>query len=199
MGNHGTESHGSSLNFDLGWIAGSPVLVVNTERGIIMRKLNKLAIIVCVLGIALIPGVGIAELSLMSDDEMREVTGQGGISLVAEDMIAFDMQIGTAYYGDDDGTDGTPAYLSFNDVSLKGTATFDSPVSFGITTEVDPFSNKRVTGLNIEVDGVSVDIDHFTIRSITVGSAPGEGKSFGSFGMYDYHAKISGKIRITAN
>jgi hypothetical protein len=164
-----------------------------------MRKLNSLLIIVCVLGIALIPGVGIAELSLMTDDELREVTGQGGISLIAEDQIAFDMNIGTAYYGDDDGTDGTPAYLSLNDVSLKGSATFDSPVTYGITTELDPYSNTHVTGIDIAVNGMSIDIDHFTIGSITVGSAPGEGKSFGSFGIYDYHAKISGKIRITAN
>jgi hypothetical protein len=60
-----------------------------------MRKLNSLIIIVCVLGVALIPGVGIAELSLLTDDELRDVTGQGGISLVAEDQIAFDMSIGT--------------------------------------------------------------------------------------------------------
>jgi hypothetical protein len=164
-----------------------------------MRKLTNL-IIVCVFGIALIPGVGIAELSMMTDNELREVTGQGGISLVAEDQIEFDMSIGTAYYGDEEGTDGTPAYLSLNDVSLKGSATFDSPVSFGITTEADPFNNNtKVTGINIVVEGMTVDIDHFTIGSITVGSAPGEGKSFGSFGMYDYHAKISGKIRITTN
>jgi hypothetical protein len=165
-----------------------------------MRKLNSLIIIACVLGVALIPGVGFAELSVMNDDELREVTGQGGFSLVADDQIAFDMRIGTAYYGDDDGTDGTPAYLSLNDISLKGSATFDSPVNLDVTTEADPFSNNmQVTGINIAVDGVSVDIDHFTIGSITVGSAPGEGKSFGSFGIYDYHAKISGKIRITAH
>jgi hypothetical protein len=164
-----------------------------------MRKLNSLIIIVCVLGVALIPGVGIAELSLLTDDELRDVTGQGGISLVAEDQIAFDMSIGTAYYGDDDGTDGTPAYLSLNDVSLVGTATFDSPLSIGITTELDPYSNTQVTGINIAVDGVTVDIDHFRIGSITVGSAPGEGRSFGSIGIYDYHARISGRIRITAN
>jgi len=164
-----------------------------------MRKLTSLIIIVCVLGVALIPGVGIAELSVMTDNELREVTGQGGITLVAEDQIGFDMNIGTAYYGDEDGTDGTPAYLSANDISLKGSATFDSPVSFGVTTELDAFSNTKVTGINIVVEGMSVDIDHFTIGSITVGSAPGEGKSFGSFGIYDYHAKISGKIRITTN
>jgi hypothetical protein len=164
-----------------------------------MRKLSSLIVIVCVLGIALIPGVGIAELSMMTDEELREVTGQGGILLVAEDQIDFDMQIGTVYYGDDDGTDGTPGYLSVNDVSLKGSATFDSPISLGVTTEIDPFSNTQVTGIDIAIDGVTVDIDHFTIGSITVGSAPGEGKSFGSFGIFDYHAKISGKIRITAH
>jgi hypothetical protein len=194
----GQKATGPILRFTYAWIAGSPVLVVNTERGIIMRKLNSL-IIVCVLGIALIPGVGIAELSLMTDNELREVTGQGGIQLVAEDQIDFDMTIKTAYYGDDDGTDGTPAYLSLNDVSLKGSATFDSPVSLGITTELDPYSNTQVTGINVEVSGMNIDIDHFTVGSITVGSAPGEGKSFGSFGIYDYHARISGKIRITTN
>jgi hypothetical protein len=163
-----------------------------------MRKLNSLIIIACVLGVALIPGVGFAELSVMTDDELREVTGQGGFSLVADDQIAFDMRVGTVYYGDDDGTDGTPAYLSLNDISLKGSATFDSPVNLDVTTEVDPFSNTQVTGINIAVDGMSLDVDHFTVGSITVGSAPGEGKSFGSFGIYDYHAKISGKIRISA-
>jgi len=164
-----------------------------------MRKLSFLTIIVCVLGVTLIPGVGIAKLSLMTDDELREVTGQGGISLVAEDRIDFDMNIGTAYYGDDDGTDGTPAYLSLNDISLKGSATFDSPIAIDFTTELDPFSNQRLSGINIAVDGVNVDIDHFTIGSMTVGSAPGEGKSFGSFGIWDYHARISGKIRITTH
>ena len=164
-----------------------------------IKLTTSIIIIACVLGVALIPGVGIAELSVMTDNELREVTGQGGISLVAEDKIGFDMNIGTAYYGDDDGTDGTPGYLSVNDVSLKGSVTFDSPVSFGVTTEVDAYNNTQVTGININVEGMSIDIDHFTIGSITAGSAPGEGKSFGSFGIYDYHAKISGKIRITAN
>jgi hypothetical protein len=162
-----------------------------------MRKLNSLIIIVCVLGVALIPGVGIAELSLMTDDELREVTGQGGISLVAEDRIAFDMNIATAYYGDDDGTDGTPAYLSFNDIALKGSVTFDSPLNVDLTTEFDPFSNTMATGVNINVSGVAVDIERFSIGSMTVGSEPGQGKSFGSFYMSDFHAKISGKIRIT--
>mgnify|MGYP003572271918 FL=1 len=163
-----------------------------------MRKLNNLIIIACVLGVALIPGVGFAELNMMTDDELREVTGQGGFSLVAEDQIDFDMNVGTAYYGDDDGTNGTPAYLSLNDISLKGSVTFDSPVNLSVTTEIDAYSNTQLTGINIAVQGMSIDIDHFTIGAITVGSAPGQGKSFGSVGIRDYHAKISGNVRITA-
>ena len=162
-----------------------------------MRKFNSLLIIVCVLGIALIPGVGIAELSLMTDDELREVTGQGGISFVAEDTIAFDMNIDTVYYGDDDGTDGTPGYLSLNDISFKGSTTFDSPVKVDLSTEFDPFANGYNTGINIAVEGVKIDIDHFRIGSITVGSEPGHGKSFGSIQMSGYSAEISGKVRIT--
>jgi hypothetical protein len=185
--------------FLLNWDSRATCIGCNTERGIIMRKLNNLIIIACILGIALIPGVGIAELSLMTDDELREVTGQGGFVLVAEDQIDFDISVGTAYYGDEDGTDGTPAYLSLNDVALKGSVTFDSPVSCGISTQLDPYQNKQVTGIDIAVDGMTVDIDHLTVGSITVGNAPGQGNSFGSFGMYDYHARISGKIRITTN
>ena len=162
-----------------------------------MRKLNSLIIIVCVLGIALIPGVGIAELSLMTDDELREVTGQAGISLVAEDMIGFDMKIDTVSYCDDDGTDGTPGYLSLNDISFKGSTTFDTPVKIDLSTEFDPFANCVNTGINLEVERVKVDIDHFSIGSIKVGSAPGQGKSFGSFQMSGFSADISGKVRIT--
>jgi hypothetical protein len=162
-----------------------------------MRKLNSLLIIVCVLGIALIPGVGNAKLSLMTDDELREVTGQGGISLVAEDKIAFDMNIDTLYYCDDDGTDGTPGYLSLNDVSFKGSTTFDSPVKVDLSTQFDPFANGYNTGINIDVKGVKVDIDHFRIGAIRVGNAPGQGKSFGSFQMSGFSAEISGKVRIT--
>jgi hypothetical protein len=162
-----------------------------------MRKLNSLIIIVCVLGIALVPGVGMAKLSLMSDNELREVTGQGGIALVAEDRIAFDMNVATAYYGDDDGSDGTPAYLSLNDIVLKGSVTFDSPLNVDLTTELDPFDNVMATGINIAANGVAIDIDRFSIGSMTVGSEPGQGKSFGSFYMSDFHAKISGNIRVT--
>jgi hypothetical protein len=162
-----------------------------------MRKLNGLLIIVCVFGIALIPGAGLAELSLMTDDELREVTGQGGIALVAEDMVAFDMNIDSLYYCDDDGTDGTPGYLSLNDIAFKGSTTFDSPVKIDLSTQFDPFANGYNTGINIDVQGVKVDIDHFRVGSIKVGTAPGQGKSFGSFQMSGYSAEISGKIRIT--
>jgi hypothetical protein len=162
-----------------------------------MRKLNSLLIIVCVLGIALIPGVGIAELSLMTDDELREVTGQGGISLAAEDMIDFDLNIDTVYYCDDDGTDGTPGYLSLNDIFFKGSTTFDAPVKVDLSTQFDPFANGYNTGINIDVKGVKVDIDQFRIGAIRVGNAPGQGKSFGSFQMSGFSAEISGKVRIT--
>jgi hypothetical protein len=163
-----------------------------------MRTLFILSLVVC-LGVVMLPNQGVAQLSKMSDEELREVTGQAGISITAEDMIDLNMEIGTVYYGDEDGTDGTPAYLSLNDISIKGTAKFDSPVTVNLSTKVDPSTNTALTGIDIAVKGVTIDMDHFTIGSITVGSAPGQGKSFGSFGIYDYHAEISGNIRITTH
>jgi hypothetical protein len=151
------------------------------------------------IGLFLLPQIGNAEMASLSDDEMKAVTGQAGITFTAEDHVDFDMNIDTLAFGDDDGIDTNGGYLSLNDITLIGSADFDSPVSVAITTEMDPFQNTMLTGLDLEMSGMEVKIDEFSIGSITVGSQPGEGKSFGSISMTGYHAQISGKLRITTH
>lgn len=167
-----------------------------------MKKLSFLMMIV--LGASMImvssPSKGYAILTAMTETGMREVTAQAGIAITASDKIAMDMEIGSLTYGDTDGTDGNPGYISMNNVSFSTVMNFKDPVSIAVTTKMDPFRNNvMVTGIDVTMSGVTIDMDRFDIGSITVGSAPGEGKSFGSLSIRDYHATISGNVRITTN
>ncbi|MBU1171888.1 MAG: hypothetical protein KKD44_20230 [Proteobacteria bacterium] len=166
-----------------------------------MKKLSFLmTIVLCVsMGMAITPSKGYAVLSALTETGMREATAQAGIAITAADQIALNMEIGSMVYGDSDGTDGTAGYLSVNDVSFQGVINLQEPVSISVTTEQDLFSHTMMTGINVSLNGATIDVDHFDIGSITVGTEPGEGNSFGSISIRDYHAQISGNVRITTN
>jgi hypothetical protein len=166
-----------------------------------MKKLSFLLIIVLGASIGMVstPTKGYAIMTALTETGMREATAQAGIAITAVDRIALDMEIGSIVYGDADGTDGTAGYLSMNDVSFLGAVELKEPVSISVTTEQDLFSNTMVTGINISLNGAVIDVDHFDIGSITVGTEPGEGNSFGSISIRDYHAEISGNVRITTH
>jgi hypothetical protein len=164
-----------------------------------MKKLTFLITVLGIVGMMLVPQAGNAEVKGLSDNELRGVTGQAGIALTAEDHVGLNIEMDTLAYGDNDGVNGKGGYLSLNDVRVIGGVDFISPVSVEITTEMDPYAGKMLTGLNVAMDGVKIAIDEFSIGSITVGPNPGEGKSFGSISMSGYRAEISGKIRITTH
>jgi hypothetical protein len=166
-----------------------------------MKKLSFLMIIILgmTMGVVFSPSKSYAVLTALTETGMKEATAQAGIAITAADKIALDMEIGTVAYGDTDGTDGNAGYLSLNNISMLGSVDLKEPVSISVSTEKDAFSNTMVTGINLSLSGASIDIDHLNIGSITVGSAPGEGTSFGSISISDYHAQISGNVRITAN
>jgi len=166
-----------------------------------MKKLSFLMMIVLgvSMGMMSTPSKGFAIMTALTETGMREATAQAGIAITAADQIALNMEIGSIVYGDSDGIDGTAGYLSINDVSFQGSIKLDEPVFISVTTEKDLFSHTMVTGINVSLNGATIDIDHFDIGSITVGTEPGEGKSFGSISIRDYHAQISGNVRISAN
>ena len=66
-------------------LAGPPVF--DTEGSVKMRKLGFLMAALWALGLFLIPQTSTAELVAMSDEDLREVTGQAGISIRTEDII----------------------------------------------------------------------------------------------------------------
>ncbi|GAB6093759.1 hypothetical protein JCM14469_00110 [Desulfatiferula olefinivorans] len=166
-----------------------------------MKKLSFLMMIVLGLsmGMMFAPSTGYAVMTALTETGMREATAQAGIAITAADRVALDMEIGSLVYGDADGTDGRAGYLSVNDVSFRGVVELPEPVSISVTTEEDLYSHTLVTGINISLNGAVIDVDHFDIGSITVGREPGEGNSFGSISIRDYHATISGNVRITAH
>jgi len=166
-----------------------------------MKKLSFLLIIVlgASIGMMSTPTKGYAILTPLTEAGMREATAQAGIAITAADRVALNMEIGSLVYGDDDGTNGTAAYLSMNDISVQGSVDLKEPINISVSSEKDLNSNEIVTGIDINLNGAVIDMDHFDIGSITVGTAPGEGKSFGSISIRDYHAEISGNVRITAH
>jgi predicted aspartyl protease len=162
-----------------------------------MRKLGFLFTAIIV-GMILVPGSALA-LSVMSESQLRQTTGQAGIVMTAEDKVGLNMDIKTLAYGDTDGTyDGKAAYLSLNDIQMRGSITLRNPVSTTVTTEMDPYANTMLTGINIQMNGAVVEMNRLHIGSITVGDQPGAGKSFGSITVEGFRAEISGNVRITA-
>jgi hypothetical protein len=147
----------------------------------------------------MISGTSFADLVALSETQMKETTAQAGIAITASDRIELDTEFKHLSYCDLDGTDGNAAYLSANNVAIKGYTQFSSPVSIDITTWKDGFSDVSLTGIDMNFDGAEIHMDHLNIGSITVGNAPGEGNSFGSVSISDFHAKISGNVRITSH
>lgn len=163
-----------------------------------MRKLGFLITAMVITGVASLPGSSFA-LTSMTEDQMRNATGQAGIVATMQDRTEFNTYVKTLAYGDDDGTDGRGAFLSLNDIEFKGSVTAINPVTTNVTTEMDRYRNTMLTGLNVSMNGVVVEMEKLNIGSITVGDAPGQGKSFGSISIEGFRAEISGNIRITAH
>jgi hypothetical protein len=163
-----------------------------------MKKTGFLLTTLLIMGL-IISDNCFADLAALTEEQMKNTTAQAGIVLTAADKVMFNSEIGVISYCDEDGIDGTPGYLSLNDIEMKGYVDFAKPVSIDLTTKKDPFNGLVTTGLDISMDGAEFHMDKLKIGSITVGNAPGQGNSFGSILMTGYHSKISGNVRITSH
>lgn len=164
-----------------------------------MKKLGFLLNVSLMVCVVMISENCFADLAALSVDEMRQTTAQAGILVTASDRVDMDLEFGTVAYGDEDGTDGRPGYISLNDVVIKGYAEFSDPVSVDISTTQSEITGLVVRGIDIQVSEAEIHMEKFDIGSITVGSEPGAGKSFGSVSIRDFHAKISGNVSITTH
>jgi hypothetical protein len=168
-----------------------------------MKKLSlrTLTLLIVVLGLIFAAQSAIAMTSL-SDEELSDVTAQAGIAIAVDDLN-IDATIKTLYYHDKDGagegSGTTGGYISLNDVVLVGSVSFDKPMTIDVQTEIDAAGNTEVTSVNMQLSDMTIDIDRFTIDSITLGSEAGKGASLGSFGIYGLHARMTGNVSISAH
>ncbi len=153
----------------------------------------------CLIGVLVLPESGFAFMTTLSEAGMRSATAQAGITLSDAENVALRMDIDSIAYGDAGSEDESGAYLSVNDIFLQGEITTNGSVRVDVTTELSPFTGRVETGVNIAVRDVEIDINRFEIGSIAVGANPGEGASFGSIIVEEFHAKISGDFRITTH
>ena len=146
-----------------------------------MKKLSlrTLTQLIVVLGLIFVAQSAIAKMTSLSDEELGEVTAQAGIA-IAVDNLNLDTTIKTLYYHDKDGLgEGTTGgYISLNDIVLIGSVTFDKPMTIDVATAVDASNNTEVTSVNMTMSDMTVDIERFTIDSITLGSEAGKGATF---------------------
>jgi len=136
-------------------------------------------------------------MAILSDEEMGGMIGRGGISITM-DHLTVDTQINTIYYGDSDGLgEGSQAgYISLTDVAFRGNIIWASPVGVDVATASVGSGMIQMTNLKLSIPDAVVNIDHFEIDAIRLGSEPGVGKSLGSFGIYNLSARMIGNIEV---
>ena len=166
-----------------------------------MKKLGLLCAAFFLLTAMMVPGVSFAKMTAMSDNELNDISAQAGIQ-IGGDTVDLSTEIEAIYYHDEDGIGGEDArggYLTLSGVSFQGRAILDEPVKVDVGVCHDPFSNTEIEAINISLNKVVLEVDHFKIDAIKVGSGVNEGKSFGSIGISNMRTEISGNIRIWAH
>lgn len=165
-----------------------------------MKKLHSFIVIaIFLLGLMLFPQPGSARMEALNEDALSEVTGQGGFSGIISDQLGLDLSIDTLYWGDEDGLGGETqgGYLSFCDIIMQGFVEFGSPVTMDIETSNNGPGATEIHSLNIAMNDMTVHIDEFRVGAIRLGSEPGTGNSFGSFGISDMTVNMTGNIKIS--
>jgi hypothetical protein len=167
-----------------------------------MKLRNIVMTLLLAIGLMMVPQLGTAGMVTLSEEQLNDVTAQGGLSFQIE-SLNLNMTIDTLAYGDKDGLgagSGTGAgYISLCGVTLKGAAQFASPLTIDIATAGSGAGRVGLTGLNMTMTGMNLQVDRFSIDAIRLGSEPGIGGSLGSIYMSNMAANITGKVQVRAN
>ena len=75
--------------------------------------MKKLTGILIAAALILAP-MSVSALEMMTDSNMKDVTGQAGVSIIVDDIV-LEQWVGSTTYTDNDGTDGTAGSISLND------------------------------------------------------------------------------------
>ncbi len=166
-----------------------------------MKRRNIVITLLLVIGLMAFPQMGItAGMVPLSEAQLNDVTGQGGIAMKI-DNLNFDMSIATLAYGDTDGlgpgTNTTGGWISLCGVTLKGSAEFPSPLQVEVVTTRSSDGLVTLNSLNLTMTAMNLKVDRFTIDAIRLGPQAGTGESLGSIYMSNMVANITGNVQIS--
>jgi hypothetical protein len=153
-----------------------------------MKKLSFLTAAIWALGLILIPQAGIAKMTVMSDQDLKAVTGQAGIAIqncqfdglkLAGKPLASPTQDG---FGNLNGND-TNNLFKQSQMNLASAAGFTGADSRFIVGDA-------AMGMHIHMDKAEINIDSMTTE-LMMGD-----KSMGTIGIKGLNVKISGDVYI---
>jgi hypothetical protein len=156
-----------------------------------MKKLRFLMAIIWALTLMMSQN-GFAKMTVMSDNDLRQVTGQAGIAIQPEYIRGLNIDAERLARNDGD-------YDSFYDAIAFNNA---SPgMTYSELTDLDRKyaaqivgDAEGVVGINMTIDNMDVHIDEMT-ADIRLGSTKAS-DSLGIFTMRGFHAHVSGNVRI---
>ena len=153
-----------------------------------MKKLGFLTAAIWVISLFIIPLNGFAKMAVMSDNDLRQVTGQAGIAIQPEDVLGLNIDAEKLSYTDTDSN----AWFGLCDTTLRGSITAES-IEYEIINQPTN-DGHMVAGINLNVKDVEVNIDHFQ-TDMRLGDENGS-DSLGIIGMFGMKTRISGNMRI---
>lgn len=157
-----------------------------------MKKLGFLTAAIWVIALTIMPQNGFAKMTVMPDNELRQITGQAGITIQPEDIIGLniDHEKLARNDGDFNGLEDTLALCN----AASG-LTFSDP------TETDQRfataivgDSKSAMGINMTIQDMDVYIDEMA-TDLRLGSGDAA-SSLGILSIQGFHAHISGNVRI---
>ncbi len=141
-------------------------------------------------------GLGHAQLRALSPDELGQVNAKAGMRLLPEQR-SIDQSADHIYIVDEDGIgQNKPAFLSPDNVLLKGTLAWSGADPAQIVDILFTPDSWGLSGFSYVINQMDLYIDTLRVDAIRVGAAPGEGPSFGAIGISDMDLRLEGDIRI---
>jgi hypothetical protein len=157
-----------------------------------MKKLGFLTAAIWVISLIMMPQSSFAKMTVMSDGELRQITGQAGIAIQPQDVQGMNLDAERLALNDGEGDDYRTAFALADTVpglTFSDPTEIDSQYAAQIVGDAS-----GVTGINLTIDNLDVRIDEMT-TDLRLGSANAS-DSLGIFTMRGFHAHISGNVRV---
>jgi hypothetical protein len=155
-----------------------------------MKKLGFLTAAVWVIVMIIIPQNGFAKMAVMSDNELRQVTGQAGITIQPGNLTGLNIDAERLARNDGEGDDYSNAF-AFNN-AMPG-------ITFSEPTEIDKQFATQIIGDSEGAVGINMTIQDMDvyIDEMTTDLRLGQGDAYSSLGIVSiqgFHAHISGNV-----